>query len=385
MRVAFYAPLKSPDHPVPSGDRRMARGFVDLLRRMGHEVEVVSAFRSYDRHGDPARQERLARLGARLAARLLRRLRRNPPDLWFTYHVYHKAPDHLGPTIARALDIPYVIAEPSIARRRADGPWALGWQAALTAMERADLLLAMTRRDRVGLAPLARRGAVIRMFPPFLDEGPLLESACHGQRMRAQIAERAGFDPAAPVLLAVAMMRPDAKLRSYQMLAETLRHLVAWRWNLLIVGDGPAREAVERAFSPFGRRVLFLGALGEQEVGAVYGLGDILVWPAIDEAYGMALLEAQATGVPVVACDEGGVREIVAPERSGLLAKPRDPLALAGALMRLLDDPALRHRLAEGAVRHVARRHGVGSAARRLKRLLDDVAVARAWREDTAG
>jgi hypothetical protein len=53
--------------------------------------------------------------------------------------------------------------------------------------------------------------------------------------------------------------------------------------------------------------------------------------------------------------------------------------------MRLLDDPGLRHRLAEGAVRHVTRRHGVGSAARRLKRLLDDVAVARAWREDTAG
>ena len=71
MRVAFYAPMKPPSHPVPSGDRRMARAFMALLRDIGHEVELASTFRSFDRDGDAARQARLERLGAKLAARYL--------------------------------------------------------------------------------------------------------------------------------------------------------------------------------------------------------------------------------------------------------------------------------------------------------------------------
>ena len=78
MRVAFHAPLKPPDHPLPSGDRRMARSFVELLAGLGHEVELACHFRSYDRNGDAARQERLAALGARLAEGLVRRYRRRP-------------------------------------------------------------------------------------------------------------------------------------------------------------------------------------------------------------------------------------------------------------------------------------------------------------------
>ena len=138
MRVAFYAPLKPPDHPVPSGDRRMARAFVRLLESLGHEVELVSRFRSYDRAGDPMRQQRLLVLGQRLAARLVRRFAPHPPDLWFTYHLYHKAPDHLGPAVATRLGIPYIAAEASLARRRAQGSWAVGYAASLRTLEQAD-------------------------------------------------------------------------------------------------------------------------------------------------------------------------------------------------------------------------------------------------------
>ena len=54
MKIAFYSPLKSPNHPVPSGDRQVARLLVDALVRGGAQVDLVSEFRSYDR-GDPAR------------------------------------------------------------------------------------------------------------------------------------------------------------------------------------------------------------------------------------------------------------------------------------------------------------------------------------------
>jgi hypothetical protein len=71
--VAFYAPMKPPDHPTPSGDRRMARALLRALGRTGRPVELASRLRSYDRAGDPVRQRRLEALGGRLAARLLRR------------------------------------------------------------------------------------------------------------------------------------------------------------------------------------------------------------------------------------------------------------------------------------------------------------------------
>ena len=67
MRIAFYAPLKPPDHPVPSGDRRMAQLFLAALRGAGHEPVLASRFRSFEGRGDPARQARLA--AARAKAR----------------------------------------------------------------------------------------------------------------------------------------------------------------------------------------------------------------------------------------------------------------------------------------------------------------------------
>src|SRR5437868_734111 len=121
MRIAFYAPLKPPHHPVPSGDRTMARLLIAALEQAGHTVEVAALLRSRDGCGDPARQARLRRLGARLAARYVRRRGGDAaprPELWFTYHLYYKAPDWLGPAVADALAIPYVVAEASLAAKR---------------------------------------------------------------------------------------------------------------------------------------------------------------------------------------------------------------------------------------------------------------------------
>ena len=72
MRVAFYAPLKPPDHPVPSGDRRMARLLIQALGLAGHEVEIAARLRSWNARPDPARQARLERIGQAMAERLLR-------------------------------------------------------------------------------------------------------------------------------------------------------------------------------------------------------------------------------------------------------------------------------------------------------------------------
>ena len=129
MKVAFYAPMKPTDHPVPSGDRAMGQSLLRALRSAGHETFVASRFRSFDGRGNATRQERLQALGHRLAARLVRRLRHPAarPDLWFTYHLHHKAPDWLGPAVSHALDIPYVVAEASVAAKQSRGAWAVGY------------------------------------------------------------------------------------------------------------------------------------------------------------------------------------------------------------------------------------------------------------------
>src|SRR5581483_9282085 len=93
------APLPRPDHPVPSGDRRVAQLFLAALRAAGHRPFVASRLRSYDGDGDPRRQQAAARRGAAAAARLAARWRRAPaeaPAAWFTYHLYYKAPDRIG-------------------------------------------------------------------------------------------------------------------------------------------------------------------------------------------------------------------------------------------------------------------------------------------------
>jgi glycosyltransferase involved in cell wall biosynthesis len=365
MRVAFYAPLKPPDHPVPSGDRRMARAFVRLLESLGHEVDVVSRFRSYDRAGDPARQQRLLALGRRLTARLVRRLAAYPPDLWFTYHLYHKAPDHLGPAVATRLGIPYIAAEASLARRRAQGSWAVGYAASLHALEQADLVLAMTSIDQEGLRP-AVPASRLMLFQPFLDTAANVAARSARGRHRARLAMEHGLDPDRPWLLTVAMMRLDVKRESYRLLAEALEQGGSSPWHLLIAGDGDAKAEIASWLRPLGERVRLLGPVAEPDLPPLYAACDLYVWPAVAEAYGMAMLEAQAAGLPVLAGREGGVADIVADGATGRLVQPRDAAAFAAALVDLLGQPELLRRWGDAASALVEARHAWPAARDRL-------------------
>ena len=299
MRIAFYAPLKPPDHPVPSGDRRVGRALIAALDRAGHEVRLASRLRSWDGAGDAARQRRIERLGGRLACRLIRRYGREPrlrPELWLTYHLYHKAPDWLGPAVASELAIPYVVVEASSARKQASGRWAMGHAASAAAIARADALINLNGDDREGLLQLVGEPARINHLAPFIETA----AYARAKPARARLAERYGLDLARPWLLAVAMMREGAKLASYRVLAEALRLIDGFDWQLVIVGDGPARGEVEALLAPLAEgRARLLGALEADALPSLYASADLYLWPAIHEAFGMAFLEAQAAGLPV--------------------------------------------------------------------------------------
>ena len=363
MRIAFYAPLKPPDHPVPSGDRRVARLLIDALRVAGHQVSLASRFRSRDR-GDGVRQQRLEQLGCRLAERFVARAA-PPPDLWFTYHLYDKAPDWIGPWAAASLGVPYVAAEASVALRRANGPWALGHEAVTAALRRAALVVHLNSADRAGVeAAVGARPALL--LKPFLDAAPYARARAARAATRSRLAAEHDLPPATPWLIVVGMMRDGDKLASYRLLAEALSRLDDRPWRLLVVGDGPARAAVEQALAPLGRRVVLFGAQDEAGIAALLAASDLLVWPAINEAFGMALLEAQAAGLPVVAGRTGGVPDIVAHEATGLLTDSGAAGPLAEAIAALLDDPERRRAMGEAALAKVAAEHTLDAAARRL-------------------
>lgn len=361
MRVLLHTPLKPPDSEVASGDRAMGRGLVRLLRRLGHDVimpplsRVAPGVPPFERH--IALQRRARAQAARLIARWRALPARHPErfDLWFTYHCYYRKPDWLGPTVSRALDIPYVIAEASHAPRRAQGATRLGHRAVERALAEADLVLSVNPRDMPGVKALLRPGAHQRWLPPFIDTGPFREAA-GGPRAANAI----------PVLLSVGMMRARDKLASYRVLSQAFALLRDRPWQALLVGDGPARGEIERMMAPFGERVRFIGAVPHAALADVYASADLYLWPAINEAYGMAFLEAQAAGLPVVAGRTGGVPAVVTDGVTGMLTPIGDPVAFAGAVSRLLERPEERARLAAGAARRIGTHHDERAAARAL-------------------
>ncbi len=375
MRIAFYAPLKAPTHAVPSGDRRMAGLIMAALETAGHAVDLASTLRSYEGEGNAARQAAIRARGEAEAAALVRRYRAAPkherPAAWFTYHLYHKAPDWLGPEVGRALGIPYLVVEPSFAPKQVNGPWADGHAAVAAALARADAVLALTEDDAECLRPLVRAPERLLSLPPFLDVAPY--RAAQGARAahRGKIAAELGLDAEQPWLLAVAMMRRGDKLASYRRLGAALGRVTDLEWRLLVVGAGPARAEVEAALGPLGgERVVYAGARPPEALPPFYAAADAFVWPAVDEAYGMAVLEAQAAGLPVVAGRVRGVAEVVRSGKTGVLTPAGDDGAFAAAVRQLLDDRRLRAVLGAAAAATVDKRHGLAAASATLERAL---------------
>jgi glycosyltransferase involved in cell wall biosynthesis len=415
MHVGFYAPLKSPNHPVPSGDRLMARLIMQAMRLAGYTVSLVSEFRSFSR--TPAGFASRRAEGEAEATRIAAEWEASAaPDIFFSYHPYYKSPDLLGPALKRRFGIPYVTAEASFSPRRTTGEWAEVQAVAVEAFRAADLNICITKRDRKGLEGLVAADR-LAMLPPFLDvEGflgaqstlsgvgrPPLRFASQttsppidGGEERRELADvgalplphavgerwfakqtgvraqdrLSGEDPI-PHLITVAMMRPGDKLESYRMLAQALALCVDVEWHLTVVGDGPCRVDVQTIFSalPEGR-VNWLGELVAGKVAEALAASDFYVWPGFGEAYGLTYLEAQASGLPVVAQNIAGVPEVVIDGKTGLLTEAGNVKAYSDAIHRLIADEALRRRMGTEARRFVTTERSLERAAATMKSIL---------------
>jgi len=352
--IAFYAPMKPPDDPVPSGDRTMARALLAALDGVGlGDVSIASRLRSRDGIGDQAAQDVIFEAAEREFERLSGKA---PPDLWLTYHSYYKAPDLLGPRLSRHWGIPYAIIEGTRASSRLAGPYARFAKAAEIACDAADVIFYLTDYDREALERDRVANQKILRLRPFIAEEalpPLVAGEQAGDTVK---------------LVACGMFRSGDKLASYRMLAHALALVQSDAWQLKIIGDGPVRAEVKALFSSFSDKVAFAGALDQKGVAGEFQSSDLLVWPGVGEAFGMVYLEAQAQGCPVLAEDRVGVRDVV--RDGGWLTPSGDERAYAAQLDMLIRNPSERRSTGLRARSRIAADHLLPSARASLANAL---------------
>jgi glycosyltransferase involved in cell wall biosynthesis len=236
-----------------------------------------------------------------------------------------------------------------------------------------------------GLRGVAAAPERVLWLPPFLNPAPFRAAFRERAAHRERLARAHGLDAGVPWIAVVAMMRERDKLASYRMLAGALGRLQDLPWRLLVAGDGNARDAVQAALgAAIPGRAVFLGALGLSGIAGLNAAADLCVWPAVNEAYGMAMLEAQAAGLPVVSCAMRGVPDVIEHGRTGLLAPSGDERALAGLARELLVDAGRRARLSEAAADFVANERSVDATVVRLRDALARIPALAARREGTA-
>ncbi len=145
--------------------------------------------------------------------------------------------------------------------------------------------------------------------------------------------------------------------------------------HLVMGGDGPLREPLARRVpSPLRSRVHFLGPVPFEDVPKLYRGATVYTSPAVGgETFGLVLLEAMASGVPVVAAGNPGYREVIRDGENGLLVDVKDPEAYARALQRLLEDEEERRRLIQNGL-STARRFRWEAVAEQVESIYAEVA-----------
>jgi spore coat protein SA len=237
--------------------------------------------------------------------------------------------------------------------------------------------------DRTAVLP---NGVALDAFPP--------RDRVRRERADAVAALRARFRLGSPVVLYVGRLSSE---KGVHVLLEAFTRLRARhpRATCVLVGPdwGPLRRvrpiaadpdaerlaALDRAYvthlrrlaAPHGDAVVFAGPVPQHELPLYHAAADVLAAPSLEEAFGIPVLEAGATGLPVVVAATGGLRETVDAGRSGLVVPADDPAGLAAALDAVVSDASLARALAAAARARVEGRYTWDRVADRLATLYD--------------
>jgi len=185
------------------------------------------------------------------------------------------------------------------------------------------------------------------------------------------IRESSGIGPG-PVIGTIGRLSP---VKGQKFLVEAMAAIISKCRDarMIIVGDGPEREALESRAKSLGidRSIHFISSVLDTD--RILAVMDVFVFPSVKEGLGIALLEALAAGKACVASDVGGIGDILRRDSCGVLVRPGDPRSIADAVIGLLDDPAARSRMGERGRKVVSERFSLDVMAGRVAELYRDV------------
>jgi len=363
MRIAFHAPRASHLRAGASGDRIFVGALLSALRERGHEVEIVSRVnvRDYWRGRIPARRL----IGE--AVSVHRRMRRFAPDAWLIYGPSARTPDLFG-WWQRPKRYVLFAADGGTGKRL---PRRWRWlfvRAHRRSLRRADKAVAYrpaSADDLRSLGVPARRVAVLPLAIRLWDELPSREAA----RARLQLPQSASVALCASRLTP---MRQDGKLGKTEAVLALLDALATARASvvLALVGEGPGRGDVERRVAELdlGEQVRLVGLVEHAEMRWYYAASDFLAYASFVDRPWLTVLEAQASGRPVVTMRTRSAELTVDAGRTGLLAADLDEFR--AHVLLLATDRDLCRSLGEAARSYAARCHSLETRIRQIETLL---------------
>ncbi|MHB0912497.1 MAG: glycosyltransferase [Armatimonadota bacterium] len=310
------------------------------LKKLGHEACLVCPEgSSISKHAEAAGLDVITvplhtDLDARFIFRLCRIIRDFKPDV---VHLHsRRGADIMGGIAARTCRVPAVVLS-----RRIDDPVKKGLLSKLKYGPLCDRIIAISN----GIVEALRKGGIRE------DKIICVRSVVDAKRYQsdatpADVREELGINNGAKVIAVIAQL---IERKGHRFLFQAAPRILEAHPDtvFLVLGEGKLEDDLKRQAGALGigDRVIFAGF--RDDISRVLKAIDLLVHPATMEGLGIAILQAMAACVPVVATHVGGIPESVRDGITGLLIPPKNPDAVADAVIRLLGDPGMRRRMGD--------------------------------------
>ena len=312
------------------GGESQVFGLATYLHRAGHSTAVAAdpsgpLYHRLRDAGLPTHALRIRNHGDFLAGLRLRHLVRSGR---YAFVHFHTSRAHaLSPWL-------WGLKVKRIVTRRMDYPVKKGRATRFLYTTSVDAVVAISAGIRATLIAAEVPAAHIRLIPSGVDTTRFTPDPA----ARRQLRQSYGLGAREPLVLATGAL---VERKGYRTLLQAAHRLKTQgrQFRYVICGDGSLRSVLQAQASTLGleREVRFAGFCSD--VAPYLAAADLFVHVPLWEGLGVAVIEALAAGLPVVASRVGGIPELIEDQETGLLVPPQDPLALAAALCRLIDDP----------------------------------------------
>lgn len=365
MRIFFYPPFKPLGHSNPSGDLVTATGLYEYLKGRGHLIMPANRLRSRWIYWKPWNWPKILRE----QNRCLREVARMKPDLWLTYHAYYKAPDVLGPTVCRRSKVPYTIFQGMYSSKRKRKLKTLpGYVLNKKALCAAKHVFTNRKEDLINLRRILPDQQVTYVTPGIKPKDFVFD-----EKGRTELRRLWGVGEG-PTVLSAAMFRSGVKTQGIRWVIRACGALFRQGspLTLVIAGDGKEKRILQQvAKEQLPGRVKFVGKIARKDMARFYSAGDIFAFPGFRETLGMVFLEAQSCGLPVVACANGGIPEVVQDGLTGFLVPVSAFDEFVEAMDRLLRDQDLGRKMGSSAEVYVREHHDIEKNYRDMEEAME--------------